>query len=156
MVLHDLARACLFRPGFRPVRVILPDNAWELGYTSFPAGNKIFGLCSCKKNEGRRRSEEDDMKHVLPPESKVYYTMYADLFRGEWQEGLRLMFRDKYLYDLEKFDNSLYERKDLAWIKESYLIVLQMAWDREFYDRLTGKYTYPELLKKGIELFRKN
>ena len=27
----DLARAWLFRPGFQPVRVILPDNAWELG-----------------------------------------------------------------------------------------------------------------------------
>ena len=30
-----------------------------------------------------------------------------------------------------------------------------MAWDREFYDRFTGKYTYPELLKKGIDLFGK-
>jgi len=28
-----------------------------------------------------------------------------------------------------------------------------MAWDREFYDRLTGKYTYPEELKQGMELF---
>ena len=31
----ELARAKLFRPGYKPVRVILPDNAWELGYTSF-------------------------------------------------------------------------------------------------------------------------
>ncbi len=64
-----------------------------------------------------------------------------------------MMFRDRYLYDLEKFDNSLYERADLAWIKESYLIILQMAWDREFYDRTTGKYTFPDLLRKGNELF---
>src|SRR5664280_2302219 len=34
----DLARACLFRPGFQPVRVILPDDAWEMGYSSFPVG----------------------------------------------------------------------------------------------------------------------
>jgi len=27
----DLARAWLFRPGYQPVRVILPDNAWEMG-----------------------------------------------------------------------------------------------------------------------------
>ena len=65
------------------------------------------------------------------------------------------MFRDRYLHDLEKFDNSMYEREDLKWIKESYLIILQMAWDREFYDRLSGKYTYPDLLKKGTELFGK-
>jgi formylglycine-generating enzyme required for sulfatase activity len=64
-----------------------------------------------------------------------------------------MMFRDKYLYDLEKFDNSLYDRADLTWIKESYLIILQMAWDKEFFDRTTGKYTFPDLLKKGIELF---
>jgi hypothetical protein len=64
-----------------------------------------------------------------------------------------MMFRDRYLYDLEKFDNTLYERPDLGWIKESYLIVLQMAWDREFFDRLTGKYTFPEVLRNGNKLF---
>jgi formylglycine-generating enzyme required for sulfatase activity len=30
-----------------------------------------------------------------------------------------------------------------------------MAWDREFYDRFTGKYTYADVIKKGIELFGK-
>jgi len=35
----DLARARLFRPGLNPVRIILPDNAWELGYTSFHVGS---------------------------------------------------------------------------------------------------------------------
>ena len=43
----DLARAWLFRPGFQPVRVILPDNAWELGYSSFIAGKGYSRLCSC-------------------------------------------------------------------------------------------------------------
>jgi iron(II)-dependent oxidoreductase len=63
------------------------------------------------------------------------------------------MLRDRYLYDLDKFDNTLFERPDLRWIKESYLIVMQMAWDREFYDRLSGRYTYGEFLKKCIERF---
>jgi len=57
------------------------------------------------------------------------------------------------LYDLDKFDNTMFERADLSWIKESYLIILQMAWDREFYDRTTGKYTFPDVLKKETELF---
>ena len=60
---------------------------------------------------------------------RVRYSFNADIFRGGWQEGLRLMFRDRYLYDLEKFDNTLYERQDLAWIRESYIIILSMAWD---------------------------
>jgi gamma-glutamyl hercynylcysteine S-oxide synthase len=31
---HSLSRAHLFRPGFAPVNVILPDNAWELGFSA--------------------------------------------------------------------------------------------------------------------------
>ena len=149
-----LARAFLFRPGYRPVRVILPDNAWELGYSSFAAGDAqyVCGLARRTKVEGARIKRYETL---LPPGSAVHYKMYTSLYKGPWQEGIRMVFRDKYLYDLEKFDNKLYKRSDLEWIRESYLIILQMAWDREFYDRQTGRYTYPELLKKGIEDFGK-
>ena len=151
---RDLARAWLFRPGFRAVRVILPDNAWELGYSSFNIGSdsSVCALTRRGQNIGgiARRYET-----ALPPDAKVSYTFHTDIFKGEWQNGLRLMFRDKYLYDLENFDNSLYEREDLDWIKKSYLVVLQMAWDREFYDRFTGKFTYPDLIKNGISLIGK-
>jgi len=150
----DLARAWLFRPEFNPVRVILPDNAWELGYSSFQIGNglSVCALARRTKIEGGQRQRYET---TLPPKAKVTYTVYAEVFKGEWQNGLRLMFRDRYLHDLGKFDNSMFEREDLKWIKESYIIVLQMGWDREFYDRLTGKYTYPEVIKKGIESFGK-
>lgn len=148
----DLARAWLFRPGYSPVRVILPDNAWELGYTSFEVDSG-FSVCALARRQETEGGQKQRYQTLLPPRATVYYKVYADVFRGEWQNGLRLMFRDRYLYDLENFDNSLYERPDLAWIKESYLIILQMAWDREFYDRTTGKYTFPDLLRRGISLF---
>ncbi len=148
----DLARAWLYRPGYLPVRVILPDNAWEMGYTSFDTQNG-FSVCAIARRQETQGGQKQRYQTLLPPKAKVNYKVYADIFRGEWQNGLRLMFRDRYLYDLEKFDNSLYERADLAWIKESYLIILQMAWDREFYDRTTGKYTFPDLIRKGNELF---
>ncbi len=148
-----LARAYLFRPGRRPVGVILPDNAWELGYSSFSAGD--HSVCAVTRRTGVTKALKKRYETLLPPGSAVHYTMYTSLYKGEWQEGIRLMFRDKYLFDLESFDNSLYERSDLAWIRDSYLIILQMAWDREFYDRQTGKYTYPDLLKKSISEFGK-
>jgi formylglycine-generating enzyme required for sulfatase activity len=148
----DLARSWLFRPGFRPVRVILPDNAWELGYSAFFAGNG-YSVCSVARRSKIEGGQKQRYETVLPPKAKVTYSLYADVFKGEWQNGLRKMFRDRYLFDLDNFDNSFFSRADLAWIKESYLIVLQMAWDREFYDRFTGKYTYAEVIKKGIELF---
>jgi len=148
----DLARAFLFRPGYRPVRVILPDNAWEMGYSSFSV-NDVFSVCAITRRQQTVGGVKQRYQTLLPPGANVIYKMYADVFEGEWQNGLRMMFRDRYLFDIDKFDNSLYERPDLAWIKSSYIIVLQMAWDREFYDRTTGKYTFPDLLRKGNELF---
>lgn len=147
----DLARAYLFRPGYRRVRVVLPDNAWELGYCSFNAGNiSVCGLSRRQQSEGGTRKRYET---ILPPGAKVTYNIYTDIFTGEWQNGLRLMFRDRYLYDLEKFDNTLFERDDLKWIKESYIIILQMAWDREFFDRSTGRYTYADELRRWNEQF---
>ena len=148
----DLARARLFRPGYRPLRVILPDNAWEMGYSSFPV-SKDLSVCAIARRQNTEGGQRRRYETLLPPGSKVVYRIYAGIFRGEWQEGLRLMFRDRYLYDLEEFDNSLYEREDLAWIRESYLMILQMAWDREFFDRMTGKYTFSEVIRKGVGLF---
>ncbi len=148
----DLARACLFRPGFRPVRLILPDNAWEIGYSSFSSGDNL-SVCAIARRQKTEGGQKRRYETVLPPASRVAYTLHADFFSGEWQNGLRKMFRDKLIYDLDKFDNSLFERTDLHWIKESYLMVLNAAWDIEFYDRLSGKYTYPEFLKKYIDLF---
>jgi formylglycine-generating enzyme required for sulfatase activity len=150
----DLAKAWLFRPGFRPVRVILPDNAWELGYSSFPVANGM-SVCALARRTRIEGGQRQRYETILPPGTKVAYTVYSEIFNGEWQNGLRRMFRDRHLHDVENFDNSLFEREDLKWIKECYLIVLQMGWDREFYDRLTGKYTYPEVIKKGIGTFGK-
>jgi len=150
----DLARAYLFRPGIRPVRVILPDNAWELGYSSFTEGKNI-SVCALARRTKAEGGQRQRYETVLPPKTKVTYTFYAEVFEGEWQNGLRLMFRDRYLHDIEKFDNSMFVREDLKWIKQSYLIILQMAWDREFYDRLTGKFNYPDIIKKGNEQFGK-
>ena len=150
----DLARAYLFRPGLKPLRVILPDNAWELGYSSFYAGDG-YSLCAIARRTNVESGQRQRYDTRLAPGGKVFYTVHADLFKGEWQNGLRIMFRDRYLYDIEKFDNSLYEREDLAWIKKSYLIILQMAWDREFYDRFTGKYRYADVIRNGNGLFGK-
>jgi gamma-glutamyl hercynylcysteine S-oxide synthase len=148
----DLARAWLNRPGFRPVRVILPDNAWEMGYSSFSVSDIKSVTAIARRvsveNATRRRYETE-----LPPNGKVVYNLFAEVYSGAWQDGLRIMFRDRLLYDIPGFDNTLFERDDLKWIKSSYLIVLQYPWDIEYYDRFTGKYTYQETLRKYNEKF---
>jgi len=78
----DLARAWLFRPGFRPVRVILPDNAWELGYSSFFAG-KGYSVCSVARRFKIEGGQKQRYETVLPPKAKVTYSLYAEVFKGE-------------------------------------------------------------------------
>ena len=150
----DVACAWLFRPGYKGVRVILPDNAWELGYSSFEAG-KNYSVGALARRTAVDGARKERYETILPPNSRVTYSIHTEVFKGVWQNGLRTIFRDRYLFDLENFDNSLFNRKDLSWIKESYLIILQMAWDREYYDRFTGKYTYQDMLKKDIDIFGK-
>ncbi|MEA3479094.1 MAG: sulfatase-modifying factor protein, partial [Bacteroidota bacterium] len=160
-----LARAKLFRPGLEPVSVILPDNAWELGCAAIsdpetlilPPGLQdsrgLQGICAIARRkeveEGRKRRYKTD----IYPGGRVSYSIYLDQYEGEWQNGIRKMFSDHYLFDLDEFDNTLFERYDLQWIRNEYLIVLQFAWDKEFYNWHTDKYTIHEFLQEGKDLF---
>ena len=70
---HYLSRAHLFRPGFSPVNVILPDNSWELGYSELGLGEtKIAALTrrASWENATRRRFET-----LVFPGGKVTYNI---------------------------------------------------------------------------------
>jgi formylglycine-generating enzyme required for sulfatase activity len=149
---RDLARAYLNLPGKSPVRVILPDNAWEMGFSTFRAYDDLSVAAIARRiktDNGTARRYET----ILPPGASVTYHIYADLFRGDWQQGLKLMFAERWLYDLQRFDETLYQREDLKWIRTSYLMILQMAWDREYHNRLSGDHGFAEYLDQYNRLF---
>ncbi|MFN8345850.1 MAG: formylglycine-generating enzyme family protein [Spirosomataceae bacterium] len=125
---HPLSRAHLFRPGFAPVNVILPDNAWELGFSAIktPGRNVCALMRRVKWDKAIRRRFET----ILPPNGSVTYHLWLETYTGDWQEGLRQMFQNRKLYDLPTFDNTLFERPDLQWIRKTYTICLMMAWDK--------------------------
>lgn len=145
---HPLSRSHLFRPKFDPVNVILPDNSWEMGYASVQIDGKGIASLARRKYwvDGaiRRRFET-----ILPPESSVIYHVYFDTYSGDWQEGLRTVFQKKFLYDLSDFDNTLYEREDLKWIRKSYAMHLLMAWDSKFYNVDNQEYKLLEFQKRN-------
>lgn len=149
---RNLARANLFLPGKSPVRVILPDNAWEMGFAVFETG-KGLSVSAIARREKSDNGTVRRYETLLPPGASVTYHIRADLFRGTWQDGMKLMFAERYLYDLEKFDDTLYRRSDLQWIRTSYLMILQMAWDREYYDRFAGESGFGEFLAGYNNLF---
>jgi gamma-glutamyl hercynylcysteine S-oxide synthase len=142
---NRLSRSTLFRPGLGPVGVVLPDNAWEMGY------------CDVQLGEGRaltaiaRRTESSNanvhrFQTDLRPGGWVSYAVYVDEHCGDWRTGLRIFCQERWLYDLDTFDNSLFERKDLAWIRRSYLLLLQFAWDHDYYDAIKGEYRVDQFL----------
>jgi formylglycine-generating enzyme required for sulfatase activity len=147
-----LARAKLFRQGFGPVDVTLPDNAWDLGYASVETVNGIslYALTRRHSMEGgiRRR-----YANILPPGSSMEYKMYLEAFSGNWQAGLKKAFHEHYLFDLIRFDDALYQREDLTWIRDKYIMTIQFAWDHNFYDLETKKFNFYSFLEQGKNYF---
>ncbi len=143
--IHRLSRSQLFRPGVGPIGVVLPDNAWEMGFCDVNVGSNRSLTAIARRTE----TDKADVRRfhtTLEPGGFVCYVFYVDGHDGDWQDGLRMMFQDRWIYDVESFDNSLFERNDLKWIRHSYLLLLQFAWDREYYDAMTAKYNFDEFL----------
>ena len=147
---HPLSRTHLFLPGRKPVNVIVPDNAWELGFNCRPG---MFGLSrrdvpSIKKGQRKR------FETVLYPNGgSVKYNIHFEKYNGAWQEALRIAFQQRKLYDKPTFDDALFQRKDLQWIRSAYVMHLMMAWDKDFYDPATKKFKLLEFAKRGKDLY---
>ncbi|HEY0742801.1 MAG TPA: sulfatase-modifying factor protein, partial [Chryseosolibacter sp.] len=148
---HPLSRAHLFLPKKIPVNVILPDNAWELGYSSLNLSGVSVGALMRRDVPSIKKGIRRRFETVLYPGGSVAYTLYVSYYQGDWQNGMRYFFQSKKLFDLESFDSTLYQRKDLKWIRHSYVMHLVMAWDKNFYDG--NKYTLPDFVKRGKRLY---
>lgn len=151
---HPLSRTYLFLLNRKPVNVIVPDNAWNLGYAALKLDDelRLFGLARRDPDSfvqaNRRRFET-----ILLPDGSVSYLFYADLYHGEWQEGLREVFQKRYLYDLSDFNDELYKRPDLQWIKKAYVMHLMMAWDKHYYDYKTGQFNWQQFQQRGKDWY---
>jgi formylglycine-generating enzyme required for sulfatase activity len=142
---HELDRSQLFRPGLRPVGVVLPDNAWHLGFASVETGGGT-ALTAIARRVKTDKAERTRWASTLQPGGSVEYALYLESHGGGWRRGLEIMFRERFLYDLEKFDDALFRRPDLAWVRRAYVMVLQFAWDRTYYDREAGRYAFDRTL----------
>lgn len=136
-----LCRSKLFIPGKGPVGIVLPDNAWHMGFSDVKINDELSLVALAR----RTKTENADVRRWwtdLRPGGSVEYTIWFDVHTGDWHEGLRTMFKERFLYDLETFDNTLFEREDLKWIRHAYLMLLQFAWDHNYYDQYAGRYQF--------------
>ncbi|MCX6284458.1 MAG: SUMF1/EgtB/PvdO family nonheme iron enzyme [Bacteroidetes bacterium] len=150
---HYLCRSLLFRPGYGPVGVILPDNAWHMGFSDLALSDSISVTSIARRtNRDKEKTTIDRWAVTLQPSGWVEYSLYFDIHTGAWQEGLRIMFQKHFLYDLPAFDNSMFERLDLQWMRGKYLMLLQFAWDDKYYDYRKKKFTFYSSLTEFDDL----
>jgi formylglycine-generating enzyme required for sulfatase activity len=142
---HTLSRSQLFRPGLKPLGVVLPDNAWHLGYATAEAGGGA-ALTAIARRVKTDKAERTRWAVILEPGGSVEYALHFEAHRGGWRRGLEIMFRERFLYDLASFDDALFRRQDLSWVRRAYLMVLQFAWDHTYFDRATQHTTYDATL----------
>lgn len=140
---HPLSRTHLFLPGKKPINVIVPDNAWELG---FNIRDGVFGL-SRRDVSSIINGKKKRFETILYPNGGIVeYDIHFEKFTGSWQQALTIAFQQRKIYDKPSFDDAMYRREDLNWIRSAYVMHLVMAWDKE----------YPELVdfaKRGKELY---
>jgi hypothetical protein len=115
---HTLSRTHLYIPGRGPVNVIVPDNAWNLGYASLLVNDSIQ-LYALTRRKSWSHAERKRFETILLPGGSVTYDFYLDTFSGVWQDGMRKCFQQFKLYDLDTFNETLYHRPDLQWIKQA-------------------------------------
>lgn len=153
---HGLSRSHLFRPGFEPVNCILPDNAWELGFSTLAINDSLqLSALTRRIRDHMEKSVRRRFETEMQPGGVVQYVFYSDICKGTWYDGLNLMFHERMLYDVDpgKFDNSMFERDDLKWIRHSYVSHLLMAWNHNFYDPTDPKFHLEEFVQRGKQLY---
>lgn len=147
---HRLSRSHLYLPGQTPVNVILPDNAWELGYCGVPLAENLSVAALSRRISWNDKAARRRFETVLYPGGELVYHAWFLPYEGIWQNGLQRMFQENYLFDIEgPFEDSLYRRKDLAWIRSAYAMHLIMSWDKQFYDAEKGGYQIEDFLRRG-------
>jgi formylglycine-generating enzyme required for sulfatase activity len=151
---HSLSRTHLFIPDRNPVNIIVPDNAWELGYnTTFLKDSiSLYGF-SRRNKSSLQNGKVKRFETILYPAGTIEYTIWLEPYVGNWQSGLLKVFRDRKLYDVDNFNDSLYKRPDLMWMRNAYTMHLMMAWDKFFYDPIEKRYLIKDFLQRGNKLY---
>lgn len=152
---HELSRTYLFIPGKQPVNVIVPDDAWDLGFCSINDAKENIQLTALvRRNRASiKKGNRTRFETNLFPGGSVEYNLYIETVTGDWHAALELIFQKRMLYDIENFDNNLFERKDLQWIRHSYVSHLMMNWDKNYYDYGDKQFHIDDFIERGKKLY---
>lgn len=148
----DTSRTYLYQAGKAPVAVIVPHNNNDLNFTAIELNrNKTLFSLIRRDNDSIQNYLLNRSSYILQPGKSISFVFYADIVDGDWHAALKTCFQQKMLYEVEKFDNKLYERKDLEYIRNSYTMHLMMAWEKNYYSN--SMYHFKEFLEDKKKLY---
>lgn len=152
--LADTSRSFLYQPGKEPIGVVVPHNNNDLNFTAVELGNgeTLYALL-VRDNDSIQNYLLNRSPYILQPGKKIGFTFYADIAGGDWHAALKKCFCEKMLYEVPDFNNKLYERKDLDYIKHSYTMHLMMAWEKNYYNANDTAFHLKEFLEDKKKLY---
>ncbi|HVM87187.1 MAG TPA: SUMF1/EgtB/PvdO family nonheme iron enzyme [Puia sp.] len=152
--LSDTSRSFLFQPGKEPVGVIVPHNNNDLNFSAIDISNgkTLFGFIK-RSNDSIQNYLLNRSPYILLPKQKISFEFYADIINGDWHDALKECFRKKMLYEVTHFNNQLYERKDLDYIRHSYTMHLMMAWEKNYFNAGDNSYHLRNFLYNKQKLY---
>ncbi len=153
-LLADTSRSFLYQPGKEPLAVIVPHNNNDLNFTAIElGGNKTLFALIRRSNDSIQNYLLNRSPAVLQPGSRMSFDFYADIVDGGWHDALRKCFQEKMLYEVPVFNDSLYQRKDLDFIRHAFTMHLMMAWEKNYYSAKDGAYTFKAFLLDKKKLY---
>ena len=130
----------------------MPHNNNDLNFTAVHLANgKLLYSLIRRDNDSIQNYLLYRSPYILQPGKKIGFDLYADLAEGGWQAALRKCFQEKMLYEVQNFDNTLYQRRDLDYIRHSYTMHLMMAWEKNYYS--DSSYHFKEFLQEKQKLY---
>ena len=150
--LADTSRSFLYQPGKAPLGVVVPHNANDLCFSAIDLGNgtTLYALIR-RDNDSIQNYLLNRTPYLLKPGGKIGFEFYAGIVDGDWRAALTKCFREGKLYEVEHFDNRLYERPDLSFIRHSYTMHLMMAWEKNYYSDTS--YHFKDFLADKQKLY---
>lgn len=152
--LADTSRSFLFQKSKTPVGVIVPHNNNDLNFSVVPLQENISLYALVRRNND---SIQNYLllrtPYILQPGQTIIFYFYFDIANGDWHAALKKCFQQKLLYEVPDFNNSLYKRDDLSYIRNAYTMHLMMAWNKDYYDAADNSYHFASFLEKMKSLY---
>lgn len=150
----DTSRSFFYLPEKEPIGVIVPHNTNDLNFTmvELSNGKTLYALLK-RDNDSIQNYLLNRLPYILFPGKKISFELYADIVDGDWHAALKKCFQEKMLYEVQHFDNTLYERKDIEYIRHAYTMHLMMAWEKNYYNANDTTYHLKEFLEDEKKLY---